>query len=46
MSKEMRQMIDRFKNWKPFINENVGGIIKPVVDYVYNKHHELSNITK
>jgi hypothetical protein len=44
MSKEMRQMIDKFKNWKPFINENVDRITKPGVDFVYDKYPELSNI--
>lgn len=44
MSEDIRKMIDKVKNFKPFINENVGSIIKSGVDFVYDKYPELSNI--
>lgn len=44
MSKEMREQINRVKNWKRFLNENNGVGIKSGVDFVYNKYPELSII--
>lgn len=44
MSEDIRKMIDKVKNFKQFINENVGSIIKSGVDFVYDKYPELSNI--
>lgn len=43
MSSDVRKMINKLKNLK-FLNENVDGVIKSGVDYVYNQYPELSNI--
>ena len=30
MSKEMREQIDRIKNWKQFLNENINNVELPI----------------
>lgn len=44
MSKEIREQIDKFKNFKRFLNEDTNGVIKSGVDLVYKEHPELSDI--
>ena len=44
MSKEIREMIDKVKNFKQFMNEEIGGKIKTGVDFIYQQHNELANI--
>ena len=34
MSKEMREQIDKVKNWKQFLNENVDDEIKDIKDMI------------
>ena len=44
MSKDIREQINKFKNWKPFLKEEIGGNVKDGVNFVYNQHPELSSI--
>ena len=44
MSKDIREQINKFKNWKPFLKEEIGGNVKDSVNFVYNQHPELSSI--
>jgi hypothetical protein len=45
MSKEMREQINRVKNWKQFLNENVETIIVANIRYADDKT-ELEPLTK
>ena len=42
MSKEMREQIDRVKNWKQFLNENVDELSN-IRKYLYD-YYKLNNI--
>jgi len=42
MSEDIRKMIDEVKNFKQFVNENIG--IKSGVNLVYQQYPELTNI--
>jgi len=42
MSEDIRKMIDKVKNFKQFVNENVSGNLG--VNLVYQQHPELDNI--
>jgi hypothetical protein len=44
MSKDIREMIDRVKNFKQFMNEEIGSKIKTGVGFIYQQHPELTNI--
>jgi hypothetical protein len=44
MSKDIREQINKFKNWKPFLKEEIGGNVKDGVNFVFNQHPELSSI--
>ncbi len=38
MSEDIRKMIDKVKNFKQFVNENVDANIKPGIDFTYKQH--------
>ena len=44
MNEEIREMIDKVKNFNQFINENVSNNIKSGVEFVYKRQPELTNI--
>jgi hypothetical protein len=44
MNEDIRKMIDKVKNFKQLVNEEIGGKIKTGVDFIYKHHPELTNI--
>lgn len=44
MNEDIRKMIDKVKNFKQFVNENIGVNIKSGVNLLYQQYPELSNI--
>jgi hypothetical protein len=44
MSEDIREMIDKVKNFNSFISENISNNIKSGVEFVYKQQPELTNI--
>jgi hypothetical protein len=44
MSEDIREMIDKVKNFNSFISENISNNIKSGVEFVYKRQPELTNI--
>ena len=44
MNEDIRKMIDKVKNFKEIVNENIGVNIKSGVNLLYQQYPELSNI--
>ena len=44
MSKEIREQIDKVKNWKQFLNENIGAESSSGINFLYQQYPELTNV--